>query len=99
MTSPSDPQPPADAPSPEAHSSVRVKELEAALTEANAKRNGLTAERDAVSECLYDAYLGIKVLLTICKRHGLKGGQEASEQLLDRINAVAPEFAGRSAMR
>lgn len=48
---------------------------------------------------ILDAYKGILVLKTMCRKAGLSGGTEASEQLLARMEAAMPELPALSALR
>lgn len=55
--------------------------------------------REKPSQIVIDAYLGIMVLRTMCKKAGLTGGQEASDQLLERMTEEYPALPALSALR
>lgn len=56
-------------------------------------------ERPEDAELLYQAYLGLLVLRTMCRRVGLKAGEKRCAELLEDIGGAHPDFAARSALR
>ena len=59
---------------------------------------GITLTKDQV-DLIFSAYLGIGVLRNILKRAELNMGCEVSEQIINELGLVFPEFPSRSALR
>jgi hypothetical protein len=52
-----------------------------------------------VENMLFNSYLGLRVLRTICKRLGLDAAGEAADQTIEAIGSAYPAFAARSSLR
>lgn len=73
--------------------------LNSAPLSAIATGDASGAEEMRPPQIVIDAYLGILVLRTMCKTAGLSGGQEASDQLLERMTKEFPSLPAISALR
>jgi hypothetical protein len=56
----------------------------------------MTKEQD---DAIYAAFLGIGVLRTMCKRAGLKAGEQRSAELMVELDRAFPGLTARSALR
>lgn len=56
----------------------------------------MTEDQD---QAILAAYLGICVLRTMCRKAGLKAGEERSKELLLELDVAFPGLAARSALR
>lgn len=46
-------------------------------------------------DAIYAAYMGICVLSTMCKKSGIRGGRDRSEELLKELAEAFPEIYQR----
>lgn len=59
----------------------------------------LAPNERTLRDIILDAYRGIMVLRTMCKKAGLSLAQDASDRLLKRMGEAMPELPGLSALR
>lgn len=56
-------------------------------------------DRQALTDALFPAYLGIQVLTTMCRKAGLEAGVEASKNAMAKMAEICPELPALSATR